>query len=73
MKNKFEEFKHNVFCRRDTNQMKARNIWKDIKNNIDENDCKLFEIEWNHFIDDEIDVDDFSEYFNEYVDKHFKK
>ena len=73
MNSTFEEFRNNVFCRREQNQHKATQLWKEISAIIDKSDKKLFETEWNHYMmgDCELDVDGFSNYFNKYVKKYY--
>lgn len=68
---KFEEFKNNIFCRRDSNQHKAHELWKEINIVMDTNDKKLFETEWSHYTMGELDIDDFSFYFNQYVKRYY--
>jgi hypothetical protein len=71
MKNKFEEFRNNVFCRREYTQHKAEKLWKEISIHIDESDKSLFQTEWNHYMIGEIDYKDFSLFFDEYIKKYF--
>jgi hypothetical protein len=71
MNSTFEEFRNNVFCRRDSNQHKARQLWKEINSIIDFKDRTLFQIEWSHFIMGELDADGFSLYFDKYVKKYY--
>lgn len=70
MNSAFEEFRNNVFCRRDSTQQKARPLWKEISSTIDNSDKTLFQIEWNHFMMGELDADGFSLYFDKYVKKY---
>lgn len=67
----FEEFRNNVFSRRESNQHKAEQLWEIINVNMDNNDKKLFEIEWGHYMMGELDVDDFSFYFEQYVKRYY--
>jgi len=55
MESKFINFTNNVFCRRESNQHKARLIWEEIKYNAPEDKRRLFETEWNHYIRGEFD------------------
>ena len=71
MKEKFEEFRNNVFSRRDSNQHRAKVLWKEINAIMDKNIKTLFEIEWGHYMIGELDADDFSFYFNEYVKRYY--
>ena len=71
--NQFEEFRNNVFCRNESNQHKAKKLWKEISSIIGASDKVLFQTEWNHYMmgDMELDVDGFSSYFVEYVQKYY--
>ena len=71
MNSTFEEFRNNVFCRRDSNQHKARQLWKEINSIIAFKDRTLFQIEWSHFMMGELDADGFSLYFDKYVKKYY--
>lgn len=72
---KFEEFRNNIFCRNESNQYKAKKLWNQIKVILDDSDKAAFNIEWNHYMmgDMELDVSGFSLYFDKYVKKYFKK
>jgi hypothetical protein len=67
----FEQFRNNVFCRRESNQRKARTLWRLVRKTINDSDEKLFETEWSHYTMGEIELNDFSLYFDKYVKKHF--
>lgn len=71
MNKDFENFRHNVFCRRLCNQHKAMKLWKIINKKINQSDKNLFETEWNHYMLDHLDIDGFSHFFNSYVRKYF--
>ena len=71
MNSTFDEFRNNVFCRRDTNQHKARRLWKEISSIMNSSDKTLFETEWSHFMMGELDADGFSLYFDKYVKKYY--
>ena len=58
-------FRNNVFVRRNHNQRKARKEWESIKKTLSREVVLIFEIEWNHYLIGEIDVDRFSYYFND--------
>ena len=45
----FNDFINNVFCRRDSNQHKAKLIWDQIKHHVPEKQRSGFETEWNHY------------------------
>lgn len=69
----FEEFRNNVFCRRESNQRKAHKLWGEISKVMNDSDKALFRTEWNHYMmgDSELDVKGFSIFFNEYVKKYY--
>lgn len=67
----FNEFRNNVFCRRYSNQHKAKKIWKEVSSIMHISDKTLFQIEWAHFMMGEIDIDKFSLYFDNYVQKYY--
>ncbi len=71
---KFEDFRNNVFCRRDDNQHKARILWEDISKLISNEDKIKFQTEWSHYMmgDMELDVDGFSLFFDSYIKKYIK-
>ena len=71
MNSTFDEFRNNVFCRRDSNQCKAKKLWKEISLIIDNSDKTLFQTEWTHFMMGELDADGFSLYFDKYVKKYY--
>ena len=71
--NEFHEFRNNVFCRREDNQHKAKKSWNMINKCMSNNDKMLFEIEWNHFMMGELDIDDFTFYFTKHVMKYVTK
>lgn len=71
MKNTFDEFRNNVFCRRETNQYKARKLWEEVNVIMSDNDKILFKTEWSHFIMGELDGNEFSLYFDMYVKKYY--
>lgn len=71
MNSNFEEFRNNVFCRRDSNQHKAKQLWKEISSIMDSSDKTLFQTEWSHFMMEELDADGFSLYFDKYVKKYY--
>ena len=56
---KFSEFVNNVFCRRETNQHKAKKLWKELKEIIPTNAASSFETEWNHYMMGEFGSDKF--------------
>jgi len=58
-KDKFIDFTNNVFCRRDSNQHKARLTWEEIKYDVPEDKRQLFETEWNHYLMGEFKPDMF--------------
>jgi hypothetical protein len=70
----FEEFRNNVFCRNDSNQYKAKKLWLQISSIMNDNDKTLFQTEWNHFMmgDMELNVTEFSLFFNKYVKKYYQ-
>ena len=55
----FFEFKNNVHCRYDSNQHKATVIWEKLKLYFPQKVQTEFEIEWNHYLLNQID--DFGE------------
>ncbi len=59
MKDKFSEFTNNVFCRRASNQHKAKLLWKEIKYRVPADERRLFETEWNHYTMGEFEPDMF--------------
>ena len=73
MNSTFEEFRNNVFCRRESNQRKAYKLWDEISKVMDDSDKTLFRTEWNHYMmgDCELDVEGFSRFFTEYVKKYY--
>jgi len=73
MNSTFTEFRNNVFCRRDSNQHKAKKLWKEISSIMDNSDKTLFQTEWSHYMmgDMELDVGGFSRYFDKYVKKYY--
>ena len=71
MNSNFEEFRNNVFCRRDSNQHKAKQLWKEISSIMDSSDKTLFQTEWSHFMMEELDADGFSLYFDKYIKKYY--
>jgi hypothetical protein len=62
-----ETFRNNLFCRRDSNQRKARLLWEDIRNDFDQNIQTLFEIEWSHYMRGELSPNDFSHFYHIYI------
>lgn len=67
MKQKFKEFTNQVMCRRSQNQNRARQIWSELKSQCTEKPVQLFidfEIEWNHYLLEEITPDEFSREIN---------
>lgn len=68
---KYNEFRNNVMCRNLSNQIEADKLWKNIKHIVPENDRKLFEIEWGHYMINEFNTDTFASYFDLYVKKYF--
>ena len=64
-----EQFRNEVFCRRETNQHKAKQIWNKLCDKFDSNDKMLFEIEWRHYLMGEIDINDFAYYFDKFLNK----
>ena len=71
MNSNFEEFRNNVFCRRDSNQHKEKQLWKEISSIMDSSDKTLFQTEWSHFMMEELDADGFSLYFDKYIKKYY--
>jgi len=67
----FDDFRNNVFCRRESNQIKAEKLWEKISGILLNSDKVLFEIEWRHYIMGEINSDEFSFYITKYVKKYF--
>ena len=55
------EFINNVFCRRDSNQHKARKFWNTKKQFLPPKVKSQFEIEWNHYLMGEFDGESFGE------------
>lgn len=45
MNSTFDEFRNNVFCRRESNQRKARKLWNEINKIMDDSDKTLFQTE----------------------------
>jgi len=68
----FLGWRNNVFCRRDSNQIKSRKLWLKINQRINSSDIKSFQIEWSHFIMGEFDANVFSLYFDKHVKKYYK-
>jgi hypothetical protein len=68
-----DEFRNNLFCRRDSNQRKAKKLWETINVSIPEPDRTLFETEWSHYLNwgPEITQSDMGYYLQTYVLKHF--
>ncbi len=56
MEKYFEQFRNNVFCRRESNQIKARNLWEKINVIMSNSDKTLFNTEWNHYMMGELDT-----------------
>jgi hypothetical protein len=73
MNSNFTEFRNNVFCRRESNQHKAKKLWNEISKVMNDSDKTLFRTEWSHYMmgDCELDVEGFSLFFNEYVKKYY--
>ena len=67
----FEIFLNNVICRNDSNQHKARKIWKEIKHTFTDKQILYFEIEWNHYLLNEFDSTVFSKYIQK-LKKEYK-
>lgn len=59
MKSQFEEFRNNVFCRHESNQRKAWDIWMEIRDQIPEKERLGFSIEWSHYELGEFSPDEF--------------
>ncbi len=55
----FLEFTNEVFCRRDSNQLKADKLWKEIKNLFPERTSKDFEIDWGHYLLNQLSYEQF--------------
>lgn len=68
----YSSFRNMVFNRRSAAQLKATDLWNLIKYSVPETDRLKFEIEWRHYLLDEIDSNEFGEFFKEYVTKHLK-
>ena len=49
----FTEFRNNVFCRYDSNQHKAKTLWKEIKQLYTDEAAREFEIDWIHYMSNE--------------------
>lgn len=67
----FTEFRNNVFCRRETNQHKAKKLWKQVSSIMNNSDKILFQTEWSHYMMGELEPDCFSLYFDKYVKKYY--
>lgn len=61
------EFRNNVMCRYDSNQAKAQELFKQLMPYMIDYDVALFNIEWRHFMFNEITVSEFGEYFKKYI------
>ena len=59
MQSKFNDFVNNVYCRRDSNQHKAKKLWNEIEMLIPDDVRSLFETEWNHYCMGEFEPDKF--------------
>jgi len=68
----FIEFTNNVFCRRESNQHKAKILWERIKHEVPVAERKLFETEWNHYVMGEFEPNMFGVDINN-LKKYFKK
>lgn len=57
-----DDFINNVFCRRESNQIKAKRLWNKIKENSTLNTKTItdFEIEWSHYLLGEYNPNDFA-------------
>ncbi len=55
----FLEFTNEVFCRRDSNQLKADKLWKEIKVLFPEKTSKDFEIDWGHYLLNQFNYEQF--------------
>lgn len=51
-----EIFRNNIFCRRESNQRKARKCWSFLSSFITERQKVLFEIEWGHYLIGDISI-----------------
>ena len=68
-----EEFRNNVFCRREINQHKADKLWREIKVLIPPVERQEFQGEWEHYLIGEITTDQFARHFVKYVLNPLKK
>jgi hypothetical protein len=63
------EFKHNVFCRNESNQHKATKLWHAIKCHFPQESQDQFPIEWSHYLTGELTTEEFGFYFKKYMKK----
>lgn len=64
-----EEFRNNIFCRRESNQKKAKKLWEELKPYLNNSDIQIFNTEWSHYLmgDCELDINGFSLFFYKHV------
>ena len=62
MEKEIDIFKNNILCRRDSNQIKAKNAWNELKSSLSKSDVTEFEVEWNHYMISEHTTDEFSKF-----------
>ena len=56
---KFNDFINNVYCRRESNQHKARKLWDEIEHCFPDKIKTIFKTEWNHYYMNEFNSDKF--------------
>ena len=61
LEEKLNAFRNQVCCRNNNNQFLARKIWNKIKSNFDEKIRRDFEIEWSHYMLNEMSTSQFGE------------
>jgi len=50
----FAEFRNNVFCRRESNQHRAKKIWEDIKHLYEKDVASEFITDWHHYMNNSL-------------------
>lgn len=63
LKKLLEDFRNNVFCRRESNQRKARESWLYLGKLLPDEKRVGFEIEWSHYLLNELNHKQFGGVF----------
>ena len=67
--NKFELFRNEIMCRRESNQHKATKLWDEINHVIPDGIRRKFQTEWCHYLNNSnskfaLDINGLKQYFN---------